>query len=811
MFSHNSTSPELQPFFADDDGGDLQPFEFDDEVAANEAGGSGRIPGEEAYDAINDETFGNCEPLGADGLEGLAERTKLLELKDEGNLQDFSWPLPESIPVPASAENGARRHDDTSSFVDWLANADLQPSSSKLDQTDYNSFLFNAKQFEPCLTFNSKPPAAQDANRWAPPPSLPPMPRAEVLQPPPGLPPQPKMLTEEMILRMAEEQDRSRQKEQRPPAFPPMGYAEHSDPSRFNDHFHRQQGRGNRPEDSFAHSQSGVHRNDFPPPSPAFNAAQQSKPPYGMPPGMRPPSGQLPRPTTNRPPADYQRFMAQLQQQAKYIAYQQQMAPPQSPMSPMHGRPAHSQQPMGGGGPKMPPMPNGAGMNSSVRNLMSAFQQQQQQPPPNFWPSLPPPGSSAYDELMMNAMASMQGGRMPPPAFNPAAQHQMMGHSMRGSNNSLASSRMSKRPGLPSTKTISDFAFDPYAGLMSKKEREWLIKIQLIQCMVTGDPMDDDYYYTLWKQRNELAKTPAEWIVTMKPKYYNFDNTYPSDRYVPPVFSGSLGRPTHSSTAQPRQIINLHTDSVDDDESTAGKASSQRRLRAILLRIENASLALLECRDFLYKAGKRIEVLDTNRALEIVHQRHKNIIDSVATVDELPTFMLVQKGRFLIGQLILYVDDAQSSGIMETLIRTAPKYSRRIPQETNNQPLMRAIVTKLRNMDLSAFKHLRETLPMVLLESLLPTSTFAQQLCLSFMIGLCGRDIPPAEVATGPIGEWLADTNGARLPALFAVFNQEAVDFDLLQLYKGLYCFPPGSIGLQLAELLKARIKQRPS
>lgn len=57
--------------------------------------------------------------------------------------------------------------------------------------------------------------------------------------------------------------------------------------------------------------------------------------------------------------------------------------------------------------------------------------------------------------------------------------------------------RQNKSKSLPSTKTISDFAFDPYAGLMSKKEREWLIKINLIQYAGNGDPLDNDYYYTV--------------------------------------------------------------------------------------------------------------------------------------------------------------------------------------------------------------------------------------------------------------------------------------------------------------------------
>lgn len=109
----------------------------------------------------------------------------------------------------------------------------------------------------------------------------------------------------------------------------------------------------------------------------------------------------------------------------------------------------------------------------------------------------------------------------------------------------------------------------------------------------------------MWKERNVLAKAPLEWRVSIQPKYYNFDNTYPSERYVPPAFIGSLGRPTRTTTSFPRQIIELTSDSIDDDaESSAGKSISQKKLRAILLRIENAALSLLECRDVLYKSSK---------------------------------------------------------------------------------------------------------------------------------------------------------------------------------------------------------------
>lgn len=37
---------------------------------------------------------------------------------------------------------------------------------------------------------------------------------------------------------------------------------------------------------------------------------------------------------------------------------------------------------------------------------------------------------------------------------------------------------------------------DPHAGLLLDREREWLMKIQIMQ-LHTDDPYTDDYYYTV--------------------------------------------------------------------------------------------------------------------------------------------------------------------------------------------------------------------------------------------------------------------------------------------------------------------------
>lgn len=108
--------------------------------------------------------------------------------------------------------------------------------------------------------------------------------------------------------------------------------------------------------------------------------------------------------------------------------------------------------------------------------------------PPGFWPP-PHPGMFRGGP---NGPQFGPGGRPLHPQ-----QHQFQQQQHQFQQQQQGRPYRERKQCLPSTKTISDFAFDPYAGLMSKKEREWLIKIQLIQCLGTGDPWDDDYYYSV--------------------------------------------------------------------------------------------------------------------------------------------------------------------------------------------------------------------------------------------------------------------------------------------------------------------------
>ncbi|KAI3409767.1 Protein PAT1 1 [Globodera pallida] len=249
-------------------------------------------------------------------------------------------------------------------------------------------------------------------------------------------------------------------------------------------------------------------------------------------------------------------------------------------------------------------------------------------------------------------------------------------------------SRRQRLSGLPSEKTISDFALDPYAGFMSTKEREWLIKIHIIQCLGSGDPVEDDYYYTMWKQQNVLQKAPEPWKNREKPKYYKFEATFPSTGYIAPSFLGSLGKPIHSTTSQPRQIIEVNSDNTED----GSVKNRQKRLRAVLMKIENGALALLDCRSIqrklrFFEETCITQFLDKNEITGRTSRFADNLAQvdaSLFSVDSLPTVMLIQKGRFVLYDwLKFWREEKDVENVLShtrRIFSSMPKFARKMPE-----------------------------------------------------------------------------------------------------------------------------------
>ncbi|KAK0416830.1 hypothetical protein QR680_012708 [Steinernema hermaphroditum] len=189
-------------------------------------------------------------------------------------------------------------------------------------------------------------------------------------------------------------------------------------------------------------------------------------------------------------------------------------------------------------------------------------------PPPGM--RVPPPRYPPFG-VPPNALLPKNYSQPPPNHSNNNRHHQSFNQQSQNINNdqmsvasdhSRGSVHRHKKPGMPSGRTISDFAFDPYAGFMSRKEREWLIRIQLMQCNGSGNPEEDDFYYHHWKMKNGVKSNEKK---KLEGDYYSFD--VDKDRahaYIPPNFERTLGRPTHVTASLPRQIINIHQQHEED-------------------------------------------------------------------------------------------------------------------------------------------------------------------------------------------------------------------------------------------------------
>ncbi|XP_011147431.1 protein PAT1 homolog 1 isoform X2 [Harpegnathos saltator] len=150
--------------------------------------------------------------------------------------------------------------------------------------------------------------------------------------------------------------------------------------------------------------------------------------------------------------------------------------------------------------------------------------------------------------------------------------------------------------------------YDEYAGLMSSREKQWLINIQLLQ-LNTIQPYIDDYYYTVFCDRQNKQHANQE---QKDRKHYN-NNGYHRDHrdwetnppqtlsrsaYTPATFENSLGKLHFSSVTAPRKIIDMDVVPNSDSQSTPqSQQKDTKRTRQLLLEIERLYIILLKLED----------------------------------------------------------------------------------------------------------------------------------------------------------------------------------------------------------------------
>uniref|UniRef100_A0A6P7FZE1 Protein PAT1 homolog 1 n=1 Tax=Diabrotica virgifera virgifera TaxID=50390 RepID=A0A6P7FZE1_DIAVI len=145
---------------------------------------------------------------------------------------------------------------------------------------------------------------------------------------------------------------------------------------------------------------------------------------------------------------------------------------------------------------------------------------------------------------------------------------------------------------------------DEYAGLMTMREKQWLLNIQMLQ-LNTGTPYFDDYYYTIFKERklkgnnkeNSNERNPHH-----KRQHRNSDrqenaNTLTPRVYTPLQFENSLGKLQCGSVTAPRKIIDMDIVTPDKDSDGPQVSRDTRKTKQLLLELEALYALLLKAED----------------------------------------------------------------------------------------------------------------------------------------------------------------------------------------------------------------------
>ncbi|KAH7720325.1 PATR-1 protein [Aphelenchoides avenae] len=234
------------------------------------------------------------------------------------------------------------------------------------------------------------------------------------------------------------------------------------------------------------------------------------------------------------------------------------------------------------------------------------------------------------------------------------------------------------------------------------------------------------------------------------------------------------------------EILDFHAD-VDDEESTVGRVNTQKKLRALLLRIENASLVLLECEEVRRKMDS---LPDEERAVgaQKIEERMAMVQVGVFHKDQLPTVMLIQKGRAFVGQYLLAARGPHRSAALRLVFETLPRYAKKAADDQPNTTLTSAISRAFAELASEDIGALLDVVPFDQLAAIFPVAPLAQELCVALVIGVSKN---PWGTVRPALQKWLRSPSAAANAAVLSTFPRD--DLDLLRTWLSATMLSPGS------------------
>lgn len=174
---------------------------------------------------------------------------------------------------------------------------------------------------------------------------------------------------------------------------------------------------------------------------------------------------------------------------------------------------------------------------------------------------------------------------------------------------------------------------DEYAGMMTPRERQWIVNIQLQQ-LKCENPYVDDYYFTV----NNLKRQMAEEIGKEEAEDDDDDHgllhppgpdeegpqlllsesaaaaaAHARDEYTPTQFTNSLGKLQAINVKAPRKIIDLSVVNTDAHAGDSAAQKDSRNYKSTLLELERLYALVIDVED----CEKKLAALPTGSPLRL--------------------------------------------------------------------------------------------------------------------------------------------------------------------------------------------------
>ena len=220
--------------------------------------------------------------------------------------------------------------------------------------------------------------------------------------------------------------------------------------------------------------------------------------------------------------------------------------------------------------------------------------------------------------------------------------------------------------------------YDEYADLMTNREKQWLINIQLLQ-LNTNEPYVDDYYYTVFCDKRNKQSTNQD----QKDKKHNNNNNngyhrdnrdrdqqshhvLPRPVYTPMQFENSLGKLQFASVIAPRKVIDMDVvPNSDPQQTTQMQQKDTKRTRQLLLEIERLYVIQLKLEDLHNPLALLSEQQNQEGENEtnVVKKTSPELINAMLMAllqlirdDKLASMLSIRKGKTLLLRFLPFVN-----------------------------------------------------------------------------------------------------------------------------------------------------------